>query len=469
MGNQKNKRNHYNGHRHVFQRKNHAQKYKPKTSPRQKTPQRHISLEGSRIVNLDQLQRYVNELTIHAARCGGEIRLTGETRAGLASIISSQCSECGYTIAFETSSKVKGPRSRSRWECNLAAVWGQMTTGGGHSRLQESMSILGVPVMTPKSFTNTEREIGEWWRRELEELMLEAGREEKQLAEERGEFHQGVPAITVIVDAGWSKRSHRHSYNAKSGVGIIIGKATGKLLYIGIRNKHCTACTLGIPADKHTCYRNWEESSSEMEPDIILDGFKKAEETHGVRYLQFVGDGDSAVYPTLIENVPIWGRHIKKVECANHACKCYRSGLEKLVQEKPSYKGRGGLTKKMRCRLTSAARCAIKMRSKEPDTAKALKQLQKDLRNGPYHCFGHHDGCSPDFCLTAKERVETSSSSVTTDGEDRESLDDDGEDVSGECPVRNNTQKYITVLVSHTYFLLSMCRKPGEFVEGNIG
>ena len=52
--------------------------------------------------------------------------------------------------------------------------------------------------------------------------MIEAGKQEKKLAEENGDYHQGVPSITVIVDGGWSKRSHKHSYNAKSGVGIII-------------------------------------------------------------------------------------------------------------------------------------------------------------------------------------------------------------------------------------------------------
>jgi len=89
-----------------------------------------------------------------------------------------------YTVQFETSLKVKGPGGRCRWECNHAAVWGQMSTGGGHSQLQESMGVLGVPVMTPKSFTSTEREIGDWWKQELEKVMLEAGREEKRLAEE---------------------------------------------------------------------------------------------------------------------------------------------------------------------------------------------------------------------------------------------------------------------------------------------
>ncbi len=61
----------------------------------------------------------------------------------------------------------------------------------------------------------------------------------------------------------------------------------------------------------------------------MLEGFLAAEKTHGVRYIKFVGDGDSSVYPTLLTQVPIWGRDIQKIECSNHACKCYRSSLEK--------------------------------------------------------------------------------------------------------------------------------------------
>ena len=105
-----------------------------------------------------------------------------------------------------------------------------------------------------------------------EESMKEAGREERRLAIENDQYHQGVPAITVVVDGGWSKRSNRHSYNAKSGVGVIIGLQTQKLLYIGVRNKACTSCTRGIK--DHICFKNWTKSSSAMEADIILEGFK---------------------------------------------------------------------------------------------------------------------------------------------------------------------------------------------------
>ena len=424
MGNKKNKHNCYNSHRRVFVRRWHPQKYH-KLQAKSSETQCGV-LPGSRIINLEKLQQYTNSLTSHAAQCGSNIMLTGEKKDGLASIISSRCSKCGHSITLETSHKVTGRKGYQRWECNLAAVWGQMSTGGGHSRLQETMGTLGVPVMSKNNFTRTERDIGKWWQMQLQEMMLEAGKAERELAEERGDYHEGVPAITVIVDGGWSKRSHRHSYNAKSGVGIVIGQATGKLLYIGVRNKYCTACTQGISSEKHVCFKNWDESSSQMEPDIILKGFQQAERVHGVRYMRFIGDGDSSVYPTLIQNVPGWGRHIKKLECANHACKCYRSALEKLVSEKPQYKGRGGLTQRMRQRLTSAARCAIKMRSREPNVAKAVKLLEKDLQNGPYHCFGQHTNCSPDFCQVAKERDQvtisnTSDSATTTGGQQEDS------------------------------------------------
>ena len=36
-----------------------------------------------------------------------------------------------------------------------------------------------------------------------------------------------------------------------------------------------------------------------MEPDIILEGFQQAEMVYGVRYMHFIGDGDSSVYSTL--------------------------------------------------------------------------------------------------------------------------------------------------------------------------
>ena len=101
----------------------------------------------------------------------------------------------------------------------------------------------------------------------------------------------------------------------------------------------------------------------------------------------------------------------------------------------------------MRKRLTSAACCAIKMRSQEPDRNVVARLLERDLLNGPFHCFGYHDKCSPDFCSTAHQnqlrtdssRLSTnpssnpSTSSNTTAAEDEMSTsDDNSNDMEGD-------------------------------------
>ena len=371
----------------------------------------YTTLNTSRIINLDKLQSHLSAISRHAANCHscqaakGVVLIGEKYRAGFASILTSRCTGCNKQFLFPTTSKISGMTGGQYWEINLAAVWGQMATGNGHSPLLEAMAVMGVPAMTKASFVAAERHIGKWWWELLQQSMQAAGEEEKNIAIANNNFHQNVPAITVIVDGGWSKRTNKHNYNAKSGVGIIIGKETGKILYMGIRNKFCSICTrannTNSPVPDHQCFKNWNASSSEMETDIIVKGFQTCEQQHGVRYISFIGDGDSSVYPSLISSIP-WGYAITKIECANHCVKCYRTALEKLVQDKPSYKGRGKLTEAMRKRLTRAARCAIVMRSQESNREHAIVNLRKDLLNGPLHCFGCHSKCSSDFCKTVQ-------------------------------------------------------------------
>ena len=78
----------------------------------------------------------------------------------------------------------------------------------------------------------------------LGELMLQTRQEEKQLAMKHNKYHQNVPSITVMVDGGWSKRSHKHLYNVNSGTGVIIGAAIKKLLYMYVKNKYCAVCSI---------------------------------------------------------------------------------------------------------------------------------------------------------------------------------------------------------------------------------
>jgi len=199
MGNQKNKVN-YRNRRHPYVKRNPNKWIKKRgaatlpSNPIESEKDDTVSApDGSRIINLEKLAEFVNTFSQHVITCEkttglaeneSKIQIEGETRRGLASVLSVKCKGCGKTLELESSKKVVGPKGIKRWECNLAAVWGQMATGGGHSRLSETMGILGVPTMSQKSFIETERELGEWWKQELEGSMKAAG-EECQLAIER--------------------------------------------------------------------------------------------------------------------------------------------------------------------------------------------------------------------------------------------------------------------------------------------
>ncbi|KAL9975222.1 hypothetical protein ACROYT_G012355 [Oculina patagonica] len=377
-------------------------KNKKKTAPR-------LNLKGNRIVDLTHFSKSLQKVINHSSvcPCNGNPHMEQEIeRKGLACVIQFRCDECGITLGVATQPKSKGPRGQPRYSINIAAVWGFMATGGGHSNMEEILSLLNIPSPDKKTFTKIEEHVGAVWKEALTADMIEAGKEEKRLAVASNNLDQGIPAINVVVDGGWSMRSHQHRYTAKSGVAVIIGERTKKLLYLGVRNKYCSICAIAAsnkkPPQSHKCYKNWDESSSSMEKDILVEGFKQSETTHGVRYIGLIGDGDSSVHKAVVDSVPAYGSRVRKIECANHAVRCYRKSLHDLVEAHPEWKGRNGLSKMKIKKIAAGARAAMKMHSKTGD----VEALRRDLRNGPYHVFGDHRKCSVSFCK-AKQAVVT--------------------------------------------------------------
>lgn len=368
-------------------------------------------IHGNRILNLSTLKIHVSEIATHSALCekGRELAMNGidpivlvsEKRDGLQSIVKARCKGCEKDFIMKNSDNINSDDSEIS-EINVKGVWGSMVTGGGCSSMNEFLGTLGIPGVNQRKYSKIEDQIGDWWRTVLQEDMAEAGREERENAIKNNSFHEGVPSITVVCDGGWCKRSHKHTYNAMAGVGVIFGLHTKKLLHIGIRNKLCYICSAAESKKQtpreHKCFKNWDDSSQAMESDIILEGFLNCENVHGVRYMKVIADGDSSVYASIVENVAGWGAHVQKVECANHSCKCLRGHLEQLVIDKPYYKGKGKLNMLNRKKIVQGVRSAIKMRSAEKDQASAKHKLKADIRNCARHVLGLHDLCSTDFC-----------------------------------------------------------------------
>lgn len=274
-----------------------------------------------RLMNLGSLADHIEAITLHAANCtkaidvvsvagGKPMSLQGVTHdMGLASFLQTKCHGCGKHFRLRTSSYLELCHGQKHFDINIRAVWGEVATGGGAFKLNEQLATMGVPGMSSNTFTKIESEIGEWWGQHMRKELLEAGQEEKQLAIERNDYHEGVPAITVVGDGGWSKRTHKHTYDASGGVAILVGAVTGKLLHVGVRNRTCVICTraetYGREPRQHDCGLNWRQSSTAMENDIILEGFNAAEATHGVRYMRYIQrDGQAYSRRSIIMMVP---------------------------------------------------------------------------------------------------------------------------------------------------------------------
>ena len=113
MANKKNKRNSkLNTHRHAYAKKVLPGKVKRVVKKKAVTRNQKsvLQLQGSRVVDLENLQQYTDDRHQHSAACKGSINFTSERRDGLASVFGGECSECLTDFSFETSKKVKGPQ-----------------------------------------------------------------------------------------------------------------------------------------------------------------------------------------------------------------------------------------------------------------------------------------------------------------------------------------------------------------------
>jgi len=160
--------------------------------------------------------------------------------------------------------------------------------------------------MSKKIYENVHETIIEALAKAAEESMNAATNEKHELAQ-HNEVINGIPLIVVIGDGSWMKRSYRTGrYDYLSGVGTICDARTGKVLHISVRNKYCSICVKAKKLNKepaiHKCYKNWgrECSSTSMEVDAIVEGFKTSIEKHELIYSTYITDRDSSVYKKII-------------------------------------------------------------------------------------------------------------------------------------------------------------------------
>lgn len=281
-------------------------------------------------------------------------------------------------------------------------------SGSGLEVVNTILTTLRVPELTFYKYQQYEEIIFCELNRAKEEEYIINAKEEYRLAMENGDHvevnNSKIPFITVVVDGGWSKRSYRHSFDSKSGVAVIIGARTKKVLWMDIRVKVCAKCsrakTENRQVDSHRCFKNWEESAQAMEADIIVEGFKKSFTQHGLMYRYVVGDADSPVFYKIKATCFYpGGIEIQKIDCVNHALRCLTTKLHGISKNTTFEKHQRDYIGSKIPQMARDAKGAIDHNSKlltqiQLNATPPAKCLFNNLNNIPLHVFGDHSRCN---------------------------------------------------------------------------
>ena len=155
-----------------------------------------------------------------------------------------------------------------------------------------------------------------------------------------------VANVAVSVDGTWQKRGH----SSKIGVVFIISVATGEILDYEVKSLACHECKAKEHIDKDTdAYRQWRDlhqgkcqinhtgSSEEMEAAAAVEIFGRSIETRKLKYVTFVGDGDSSCFGRVREAMKKkFGERyvVEKEECVGHVQKRISTALKKYKKDR---------------------------------------------------------------------------------------------------------------------------------------
>jgi hypothetical protein len=160
--------------------------------------------------------------------------------------------------------------------------------------------------------------------------------------------------IPAAFDGTWQRRGHR----SLNGVFTCTSIYSGKVMDVDVLSKYC----LCLDKDNH------EGSSGSMEGHGIRNIFNRSIEKYDIRYVKYLGDGDSNSFDSIVANSPYGNTKIEKLEYVNQVMKRMGGRLRNLkatskkqkIDDGKSLGGRNRLTDKKIDQFQSCYGKAIK-------------------------------------------------------------------------------------------------------------
>lgn len=324
---------------------------------------------GYRIINFVPVVSAISNV-VKCKMCNGDVNFAESHIRGLGFKLVISCDSCEPT-SVDASPLI----NHKAYDINRRIVFAFRLLGIGLNGIEKFCGVMDLPKTIFHSFYDKLiQQIGSAAETVCNRSMENAVEEEQKLTTEIGTG----PGLTVSGDGSW----HKRGYFSKYGVSAIIGYCSGKVIDMIVKSSYCKMCEywskilsklefelLWKDFHEETCSANHEGSAKKMEVDGIVEMFSRSIKKYNVRYLNYIGDGDSKTFKGIVDANPYEEKMVKK-ECIGHVHKRMSPRLRKLKKEQKGLGGKGKLTDKLINQLTVYYGLAIQRCSRSKDEMK---------------------------------------------------------------------------------------------------
>lgn len=369
------------------------------------SPEANTNGSGFAIFSLDILIHLFSLFCCPECKSAGlNLKLNSKKRIGSSICFNLHCPACLFSHEFYSSNPCKVlEKSRNHMEANVRLILAFRNLGIGYEGLSHFMTMMNMeqPV-TKKNYDKILDSLHGAYMMEAEASMRKAAEEVKE--------KDGTCDIAASFDGTWQKPGH----SSLNGVVSAISVTTGKVLDFEVKSKRCKACQekkhinkendefLEWKADHSAkCSINHSGSSGSMEVYGVKSMFERSEGKNGLRYVSFIGDGDSSTYQKISKLKP-YGEDVQivKKECVGHVQKRLGTRLRKLKENLKNQKlcdgkpigGRNRLTDKTIDTLQNYYGLAIRQNKNN------LDGMKNDILAGLYHVASTDEHQQHDLC-----------------------------------------------------------------------
>lgn len=302
-----------------------------------------------RIINFQSVFAQISQ-HVQCKQCGDDVIFQVINTRGLGFKIMISCATCDPTLI---------PSSlfiNNSFEINRRFSFAMRCIGVGANGGKRFCALMDLPSPVTQSTQDLiQQNIYTSSKAVAEILMKNAVKEEQQRTSTEQEV-EDVTELSVSGDGTW----HKRGFSSAFGVATLIGVHSKKVLDINVKSSYCKACEIWKERQDDAEYEEWKEkhekicqinhegSSGKMEVDAIKEIFARSLQLYGVKYINYIGDGDSKTFKSVVASKPYGDDvEIQKKECIGHVQKRMGTRLRKCKKENKDIGGRNKLTATM--------------------------------------------------------------------------------------------------------------------------